>query len=247
MRQQHALGYMSKKTIEQATGPSAAPPPRQAPSRCSKSGNRISEGSVSDKGDSDSSSSRRGRSPSKRRRVVSPLARPPGHFSGAYPSAPVAEYQKYQEYKIKFAQVVDDMRFDIQELVGQIPRVQLRTPTILTFKTRAPEARVVENIDDIVPEGFRVHYREGTFAIRAPKQEMQPSAEARQRRRRRKPTRAPQHRPPAPHRAAAPKRGPWQASSKPTVQRRRKDRLVFRSGVLEGPAAPDRAPSPFTV
>lgn len=172
-----------------------------------------------------------------------PLGQPPGDFSEAYPSAPSS---KYQEYKIKFAQVVDDMMFDVQDLVCQIPRAQLGSPTILSFVRRAPEEHGVMNIDDVVPDVFRVHYREGTFTIRAPKPQARTISEARSRRRRRKAPRPPQPRPPPARPAAAPKRRALQAQSR-AVQHRGGHRLVFRSGVLEGTTAPDRAPSPFTL
>lgn len=68
------------------------------------------------------------------------------------------------------------MEFDLAELEAQIPRASMTCPTIMTFCTRAPERRVVENIDGIVPACFRIYYKEGTFricALQSPKAPMQ--------------------------------------------------------------------------
>lgn len=135
------------------------------------------------------------------------------------------------------------MEFNLAELEAQIPRASLASPTILTFCTRAPEQRVVENLDNIVPECFRNYYREGTFRVCAPRP---PTAQAhleRHPRRRRKPQRQPPLRP---------KQDRAQAqvqprSAPPKLQRARQDRLIFRSGVLDGTTRPDENVEPFSV
>lgn len=237
-RQGQALQDKKTKAIMQASGPSAAPPP--PPLAASQESTNSKEGSSSsDEDDAQSSSTRRRRSPRRKRRSKSALHRPPGDFSGAYPRRSREADSGFLEFKVKFAQVVDGMRLDIEEAMMQIPHAQLRTPTIVTFKTRAPKARVVENIDSIVPAVFRVYHREGTFRMCAPKVAKATAQEIRQSHRRRRPQRAPPTRPPG----ARPQTAPRSQRAGPVLQqaqpRSRLARLFFRSGVLDGTAPPD--------
>lgn len=72
-------------------------------------------------------------------------------------------------FKIKLAQAVDHMEFNLDELLAQIPRARTASPSILTFMTRAREARVVENIDSLIPDSFRVYYKEGKSRVCPPR------------------------------------------------------------------------------
>lgn len=143
------------------------------------------------------------------------------------------------------------MRFDTEELVSQIPRTHLHSPTILAFKTRAPEARVVANVDDIIPGAFRVYYREGIFSVRAPKQMAETATEARSRHgrhRHRKPARTTQTRLPASRQEAVQPSGPQQRRApKRAPPHKRQTRLVFLSGVRGDIAARSGADTLLSV
>lgn len=223
--QTEVLDGMTKMAINQAAGQTTAPPPRAASSRSRKRSS--SSGSSSAEVESGSRTGRKSRSHSK----------PPGTFDGPYPMT------AYKEYKVKFAQVIDDMRFNLEELSSQLPRARMQGPTILQFRTRAPEARVVENVDDIIPVSFRVYYHNGVFSIRMPKQKPEqstaPQASSR-RRGPRGPTQAPQ-RLPAPAARSAPLHRSLPQRAPP---KRRKERLVFRSGDCASGASFSSCPKP---
>lgn len=171
-QQENAVKQLEEKTSAQAMDPTAAPL-KSADNK--KQGS--SEGSSSDE-DGDSSSLRRERSPS-RRRAPSPSRSPPlGDFQRAYkpkrrgaarfPSQ-ASERAEGLSYKVKFAQVIDDMRFDVEDVLMRAPRSWLATPTVLTFQMRAPEAKIVSRLDEIFPTIFRAYYKEGVFSVRAPR------------------------------------------------------------------------------
>lgn len=240
----NAPNDMKTKAIGQASGPTVAP---QDTGDSKMRGS--SEGS-SDGEDEDLYSSRRGRFPSRRRASPSTTSPPPGDFQRSYKpkrrraprsASQVSERSEGNLYKVKFAQVVDDIGFDVADLLHGVPKSALTSPAILSFKTRAPEAKVVSKLDEIIPTDFRVYYKDDVFHIRAPRQ----PARKPQRRSKRSEQKAQTPRGPPPCR-----RRPGQLPEPPRVQlrpRQQRSPLVFRSGVLERTCAQDEQATPFTL
>lgn len=240
-----AMKAIEQKAIGQAIGPTAAPPEGVAKMKGSTEGS-------SDDEDDEFSSSRRGRSPSRRRALLPAASPPPGNFERSYkpkrrrgPRSPsrASERSEGTRYKVKFAQVVDQMPFDLEDLLNRDPRSFLTSPTIFSFQTRAPETKVVSKLDDIIPTIFRVYYKEGVFSVQAPRPARRKaqgrSHDSGQGARR-------SSKPPLPAQRHRADRQPAQRQARPPPRPRR-SRLVFRSGVLEGACAQDEQTMPFTL
>lgn len=174
-RQADALREMSIKAIGQATGPTTAPAttepsapplrPKSSKRRPSSSGSRYaSSGSSS----SSSRPRRRRRSPTRSRRGRSTTPRP----RAGSPQPMQVDQMMWYAYRIKFAQVVDDTRFDLGAIFRKFGQIWQASPTILEFRSEKTEEEVVTIMDESIDRCFRVFYRNGTFTVRlAPRHE----------------------------------------------------------------------------
>lgn len=251
-RDQQALGEMSKKTIGQATGPTAAPSdPEQPPRRREQASSSSRSHSSSSTGSS--SSSRRGRSRHRKRRGPrrESLSPPPEQWIGRRPQllarnvaqSPSRDDSAKITYKVKFAPVVDDMMFDSDLLMTNIPKATMTSPTMIEFTTAASECLVVEKLDSIIPERFRVYYKKKVFRICPAIAAQPPRSAAEQPRRRHR------HRPKA--KAASPAVPPrLRAARVPPAPKAPSQKPVYNSGVLSGTRAispPPGLEGPYNV
>lgn len=181
--QREALRAMQIKATEGSVGPSSKdqvmhkPPPRRASRRGRSTSYSSSSGTSGTSKNSSRSACRRRRAP-KQRRSVSP---PPGIISEGYnqrasKAAPrmrlsTAQASKYDIFKVKFLQVVDDPKWDLEKVMQPFgENAKFYSPTILALRTQRSDEAIAKLTHSKIHLKFRVFIDRltNTFNVRAP-------------------------------------------------------------------------------
>lgn len=117
------------------------------------------------------------RRPSRRSKAPAP-SEPPGNLKDSYrptsgrltPERELTPRLVGNRYRFKLLQVVDDPDFPILAIERALDSwTDVRTPTIISFRTDMHINKLILFIDSLVPQKYRVYLNGDSFVVRAPR------------------------------------------------------------------------------
>lgn len=242
-KQEAAMQAMHIRAVDEATGPSNAPPPRERrltvrPATRRRRRRTRSTSSSSRASSSSSRSTSKSASPSR----AGGMSPPSGQFTGEYRPHERGRRERRQGeapeegklYWLKFAQVVDGMDWDAENVMMAFGNsAKFASPSIVAFRSSLPRADLLQTAEDLIDRKSRVYYdhERWSFQVRTPE--------------RRPPQQAPSHRRPPPQGGRTP--APRSAKAAQLRPRSHQSGLAFWSGAVPIPTSAQGAQPPFSV